>query len=211
MAQIIKLKRSLVQGNEPTTSDLSPGELAINVYDGKVFLRKSGSAVGDTVQELVTNNFTGSVNIQGTVSASFYQGDGSQLSGITVAQSATVRKYYNGSTWVVTHNLDTPNPLVQTYDSDNYQIIPQSIRLTDNNTITITFPSIVSGSAVVGKGGHIVSGSVNADNVTGFDTKVKTKLNIEGVFSGSEQVILQGDVTGTAASSSIAEIDGGNI
>jgi len=209
MAQIIKLKRSLVQNSRPTTSDLSAGELAINVYDGKVFLRKSGSV--DTVQELVTNNYSGSVTIQGTLSASLFQGDGSQLTGVTVAQSATVRKYYNGSTWVVNHNLDTPNPLVQAYDSDNYQIIPQSIRLTDNNTITITFPSIVSGSAVVGKGGHIVSGSVDADNVTGFDAKVKTKLNIDGVFSGSEQVILQGDVTGTAASSSIAEIDGGNI
>lgn len=209
MAQIIKLKRSLVQNSKPTTSDLSAGELAINVYDGKVFLRKSGSV--DTVQELVTNNYSGSVTIEGTLSASVFQGDGSQLTNISVAQSATVRKYYNGSTWVVNHNLDTPNPLVQTYDRDNYQIIPQSIRLTDNNTITITFPSIVSGSAVVGKGGHIVSGSVDADNVSGFDTKVKTKLNIEGVFSGSEQVILQGDVTGTAASSSIAEIDGGNI
>ena len=44
MAQIIKLKRNLAGGNKPTTSDLAIGELGMNVHDGKVFLRKSGSA-----------------------------------------------------------------------------------------------------------------------------------------------------------------------
>ena len=43
MAQIIRLKRTSVAGSVPTTSDLSTGELAINVHDGKVFLRRSGS------------------------------------------------------------------------------------------------------------------------------------------------------------------------
>ena len=47
MAQIIKLKRSITPSGKPTTSNLSVGELAINVNDGKVFLRKSGSAVGE--------------------------------------------------------------------------------------------------------------------------------------------------------------------
>ena len=75
----------------------------------------------------------------------------------------------------------------------------------------MTFPASVSGSAVVAKGGHIVSGSIDADNISGFDVKVKTKLNADGVFSGSAQVTLQGDVTGTAASSSIAGLDGGDI
>jgi len=40
MAQIIKLKRSTTPGSKPTTSDLSIGELAINVDDGKVFLEE---------------------------------------------------------------------------------------------------------------------------------------------------------------------------
>jgi len=58
---------------------------------------------------------------------------------------------------------------------------------------------------------HIGSGSIDADNISGFDAKVKTKLNLDGIFSGSGQVTLQGDVTGTAASSSIAGLDGGDI
>ena len=209
MAQIIRLKRSTTAGSVPTTSDLSIGEIAINVYDGKVFLRRSGSV--DDIREVITNEYTGSVNITGSVTATSFVGDGSGLTNITVDQSATIKQTFTGTTWVVSHNLDAPNPIVQAYDNDDYQIVPQSIRITDNDTVTITFPNSVSGYAVVAKGGHIVSGSVDADNISGFDAKVKTKLNLDGVFSGSGQVILQGDVTGTAASSSIASIDGGDI
>ena len=40
MAQTIKLKRSATQGNVPTTSQLELGELAINTYDGLLFIKK---------------------------------------------------------------------------------------------------------------------------------------------------------------------------
>ena len=209
MAQIIRLKRSTIAGSVPTTSDLSNGELAINVYDGKVFLRRSGSV--DDIRQVLTNEFTGSVNITGSVTATEFIGDGSGLTNLTVAQTATVKQAFDSSTWNIQHNLDTLNPIAQAYDSDGYQIIPQTVRIVDADNMQMTFPSSVSGSAVVAKGGHIVSGSVAADNISGFDEKVKTKLNLDGVFSGSEQVILQGDVTGTAASSSIASLDGGDI
>jgi len=211
MAQIIKLKRSTTPGSKPTTSDLSIGELAINVDDGIVFLRRSGSQ-GDTVQELIGNIYTGSVDISGSVTASYFVGDGSRLENITVDQAATVqRTFTNSSTWVVNHNLDTPNAIVQVYDNDNYQMIPSTVRITDDNTITITFPQAESGYVVVAKGGHIVSGSIAADNIDGLGDAVTEEVNTLGVFSGSAQVILQGDVTGTAFSSSIASIDGGSI
>lgn len=212
MAQIIKLKRSTTPGSVPTTSDLSIAELAINVSDGKVFLRKSGSLVGDSVQELVSNNYAGDVNISGSVTASYFVGDGSRLENITVDQAATVkRSFTNSSTWVVSHNLDTENAIVQAYNNDNYQIIPQTVRLTDSNTVTITFPSQESGYVVVAKGGHIVSGSIQASNIDGFDGAVKTKLNAEGVFSGSAQIVMGGDVSGTADAVVISQVDGGSI
>ena len=209
MAQIIRLKRSTTEGSIPTTSDLSTGELAINVYDGKVFLRRSGSV--DDVREVLTNEYTGSVNITGSVTATEFVGDGSGLTNLTVAQTATVRQAFVGTTWNVNHNLDTLNPIAQAYDGANYQIIPQTVRIIDEDNIQMTFPQSVSGSAVVAKGGHIVSGSVDADNISGFDEKTTNLLDSLNVFSGSEQVTLTGDVTGTAASSSIANIDGGDI
>ena len=208
MAQIIKLKRSLVEGSKPTTSDLSAGELAINVYDGKVFLRKSGSV--DEVQEVITNDYSGSINVDGAITASFFKGDGSKLTNITVDQAATIKSSFtDSSTWVVTHNLDTDTPLVQVYDSNDYQIIPQTLRITDSNTVTITFPTAESGHVVVGKGGHVVSGSIAAENIDGFDNLVKTRLDAEAVVSGSTQFL--GDVTGTPFATVIASVDGGDI
>lgn len=43
MANTIRLKSSSVAGKIPTTTDLSLRELAVNVYDGKLFLKKSTS------------------------------------------------------------------------------------------------------------------------------------------------------------------------
>ena len=188
MAQIIRLKRSTSAGSKPTTGDLQTGEIAINVYDGKAFTRKSGSV--DEVVEFVTTNTengtTGSINLSGDITASSFVGDGSQLTGITVDQSATIKKSYtNQSTWVVNHNLNTVNPIAQVYDNDNYQIIPQTLRITDSNTITVTFSSAESGYVVVAKGGHIVSGSVSADNIDGLGQSVIDTMNSVAVVSGS--------------------------
>lgn len=214
MAQIIRLKRSTSSGTKPTTSDLQTGELAVNVYDGKVFTRKSGSI--DEVVEFVTTNtetaVAGNLNISGSITGSYFVGDGSQLTGITVDQSATIKQSFtNQSTWVVSHNLNTNNPIAQVYDNDNYQIIPQTLRITDSNTITVTFSSQESGYIVVAKGGHIVSGSVDANNIAGLGDAVTNQVNTLGVFSGSAQITLSGDVTGTADSTVISQIDGGSI
>ena len=42
MATNVKLKRSAVHAKVPTTSALQLGELAINTYDGYVFLKRDG-------------------------------------------------------------------------------------------------------------------------------------------------------------------------
>jgi len=48
MAQIIKLKRSSVQGKTPTTTDLDLGEIGINTYDGKLFIKKDDGTAAIT-------------------------------------------------------------------------------------------------------------------------------------------------------------------
>ena len=212
MAQIIKLKRSLSAGSKPATSDLSIGELAMNVTDGKVFLRKSGSA-GDNVKEIVTldhdGTLSGSLNITGSITASSFKGDGSGLTGITVSQNATVKQSFtNADTWSVQHNLSTSNAIVQIYDSNNFQMIPSTLQIIDDDNVRATFPTIQSGYVVVARGGQIVSGSVDVENIAGLDAKVVTELNEAGVFSGSAQITLAGDVTGTAAATVIGTVDG---
>ena len=212
MAQIIKLKRNLVGGSKPSTSDLSIGELAMNVHDGKVFLRKSGSAgEGDTVQEFITNDFigSGSIELSGAITASFFKGDGSGLTNLTVAQNATVKQSFtNADTWSVQHNLSTPNAIVQVYDANDFQMIPGTLQILDDDNIRATFPTAQSGYVVVARGGHIVSGSVDINDIIGFDAKVLTEVNDIGLFSASAQISLSGDVTGTAAATVIGTVDG---
>ena len=43
MSQKILAIRSAIPGRMPTTSSLDLGELALNTYDGKIFIKRSGS------------------------------------------------------------------------------------------------------------------------------------------------------------------------
>jgi hypothetical protein len=71
MAQVVKLKRTAVQGKVPTTSNLELGELAINTFDGRIFFEKND---GDpSIQQIVsTDSLTsGSINISSAVTSSY--------------------------------------------------------------------------------------------------------------------------------------------
>jgi len=230
MAQVVKLKRTSVQGKIPNTSNLELGELALNTYDGRIFFEKDDGTL--SIQEILTTNsvVSGSLTLQGQISASslnisgnttiggnltlggnitigdsntdsvsftadisssflpdsnlefdlgsdtkkwnnlyvgtasadFFVGDGSGLTNLQVSssivESTTVTSSFDSQTSiVVNHNFDSKNIIVSVYDGSYEQIIPQSVVLTDNNNVTIAFPSSESGIVVVAKGGHIIS------------------------------------------------------
>lgn len=46
MATPIRIKRSAVAGKKPTDGQLQLGELAVNFYDGKIFLKQDTAGVG---------------------------------------------------------------------------------------------------------------------------------------------------------------------
>ena len=54
MAQLIKLKRTSVEGRKPTTSNLELGELAINTYDGKIYFEKDNGT--PSIREIATED-----------------------------------------------------------------------------------------------------------------------------------------------------------
>ena len=70
MAQIT-VKRSSVEGKIPATTDLALGELAVNTYDGKLFLKRN-NGISDVIVEVGGNqgfdvkNQTGSTILKGT-------------------------------------------------------------------------------------------------------------------------------------------------
>jgi hypothetical protein len=150
-------------------------------------------AGGDVIE--VTNNITNSyITGSDTVAASF--SDTTQYS--------------------IVHNFGTENVIVSVYDQNKSYFLPSSITVTNSNQVDLTFNTAMTGYAVVAKAGHVVSGSVVAADWNGLynipaglfsssaqivinesqisdlthytDSDVKTKLNTEGVISGSSQV-----------------------
>jgi hypothetical protein len=169
MAQIVKLKRTSVQGKVPTISNVELGELAMNTYDGRIFFEKSSS--NESIQEILTTNtgraITGSINLNGDITASFFKGDGSQLTNVStdIGEVASVTSSFSDvSTIDVGHNFDSKNVIVSVYDSSDNQLIPQTVSLLDTNTVRVVLSGTQSGFVVVAKGGHVISGSADNSN-----------------------------------------------
>ena len=127
----------------------------------------------------------------GAITASYFKGDGSGLENLDIAQVATiVRDFTNVTSYTVTHNFGSRNVMVTVYDENDYQIFPATVQADGDNTATITFDVATSGTVIVGKGGHVVSGSVEYANV----------INKPSLVSGSDQVEDLFNVTTISAS-----------
>ena len=104
MAQVVKLKRTAVQGKVPSISNVELGELAINTYDGRIFFEKSSSA--ESIQEILTTNagrpITGSINLNGAITASYFKGDGSALTNVStdIGEIETVSSSFDNSSTI---------------------------------------------------------------------------------------------------------------
>ena len=165
--------------------------------------------------QVINSLINQSVNLgTGAITASFFKGDGSQLTNlppVDVSQVATVTaSFHNQSSVSVNHNFNTKNVIVSVYQSNDTQIIPQSVTLTNNNTLDVVLSGNHSGYVVVAKGGHIVSGSafdsnllngqpgsyyLNYSNFTNIPSgiisssaQIDTLFNIDGLISGASQI-----------------------
>jgi hypothetical protein len=112
---------------------------------------------GDGSTEAVTVD-----NVQNAVSASY----AATASFVDLGTSATAS--FTGSTWVFDHNLNADYIVVDCYDANEEEIIPQTIDLTTANQATITFPVSVQGTAVASLGNGVTIASItnNITNVT---------------------------------------------
>jgi hypothetical protein len=106
-------------------------------------------------------NVSGEGNISGSFTGSFI-GDGSGLTNLQVSSSiveatTVTSSFDNQSTISVIHSFDSKNVIVSVYGTDYSQIIPQTVTLTDNDTVDIVLSNSGSGHVVVAKGGHLIS------------------------------------------------------
>ena len=111
--------------------------------------------------------YTGAAEISGSlrvtggnISGSFI-GNGSGLTGIDIGEVQSVSaEITNVTSSIITHNFGSNSVLATVYDENNFQIIPKSVQLLTTESLEVTFSSASSGTVVVSKGGHIVTGSV---------------------------------------------------
>ena len=128
---------------------------------------------GENGTAVTIDQTTKDTNFVGAVTASYFVGDGSGITNLQVSSSiveatTVTSSFDNQTSIVVNHNFDSRNVIVSVYDTEYEQIIPQSVILTDNDNVTISFPSVESGIVVVAKGGHIVS----SDSLTTYRVDV---------------------------------------
>lgn len=110
----------------------------------------------------------------------------------------TVHSSVPATQWMVQHNLNTTNPLVQIYDTTQQMVIPSSISPIDNNMIQITFGWPMAGRAVIMMGnereGVARPASVYEHNQTTPSTSWSLEHNlgynpVVRVFIGSSEVL----------------------
>ena len=196
MAQSIILKRSATPGKVPNTSTLNVGEVAINTYDGKLFIKKSGNV--DSIEGIVATNSitTGSITLTQTGS----------FSELLVTQDANIQRdlYVIGD--VITNgDLDISGSI--TGSSIRIEGTGSFESLQVNNTLTVNHgETIISGSQLV-TNDLTVLGTVNARqfNISVISSSVlfesgssnfgNTSDDIHS-FTGSVQVT--GSVTATS-------------
>ena len=100
MADKILIKRSLTPGAVPTTASLDLGELAINVADGKLFLRRSGS-LGDSISTFATSTntiVTGSIEATVNVGSNLFLIKSASTNFVTVDNTGAVTLQNNNAT-----------------------------------------------------------------------------------------------------------------
>lgn len=152
MGHTIILKRSALAGKAPTTASLELGELAINTYDGKVFLRSSG--VSDEIKELVTTNTINTGSITLTKTGSFGEIIASQ--DINVGRDVFVIRDI-----VVNGDIDTGGDI-----SGSGLQINDTLNIT-HNVFKLSASAEITGSLNISMGSTpILSVSASAINIT---------------------------------------------
>lgn len=138
------------------------------------YLSSSFKQVGDRL--LIGNDIiSGSLQVVNGITGSLY---GTSSWAITAsyclnssgqtASEAVSASFYSSSVWEFTHSLSSKPILIQAYDVNFNQIIPQNILLVNLDVARITFPISASGYAIASKSGILmISSSAGTSLVTG--------------------------------------------
>jgi len=199
MAQTIKLKRSSTQGAIPTTSSLALGEVAINTYDGKMYIKKNDGS--DSIVELGAGGTSGGIWKEYLYTA-------------TANQTAFTGNDDNGSTLSFTTNQ------IQVF-FNGILLEPTTDYTTSGQTVTLVsgasagdIVQIASFSKILGSGDTAIDTFAGDNSATAFaltvnpGTEDNTQVFIDGVYQNKSAYSVSGTtLTFSQAPSTGAEIE----
>jgi|SaaInl6LU_22_DNA_1037377.scaffolds.fasta_scaffold03666_6 hypothetical protein len=204
------ISASFTNANEYTAShNLNTEQVLINTYfnDGTQFFPQEIKVLNNSAVALKFNTSTsGRVVIAKA---------GHLVTGATLISENTISDTFtNASVISTSHNFNTKDVFVTVYLDDDTQIIPSEIKTTNENTVLVTLDQNRSGRIVVGKAGHIISGSTTitetstiTDTFSNTATKTvnhgfNTKDILVNVYTSDDEMIIPSSVN-TISSGSV--------
>src|SRR6056300_1386752 len=203
MAQTIKLKRSATQGAVPTTAQLELGEVAINTYDGKMYIKKNDGSeaiveVGSTAS-LIPSGSDGQIqfNSSGALSATTFVYVDDTNSRLGIGNTTPLSDLHVTGTTTLQSSIDFLSPnesstiTLSMLDSDTLSVSGDSGQLfsiTDSLTGTIFAVNDISGvpSIEVDDDGTIRFAETFGNVLIGTATDNGTdKLQVDGIISAT--------------------------
>jgi hypothetical protein len=166
------------------------------VITGSLFVSSSfisGSFTGSLLGTASYASFSNTASYAVSSSYATYAVSASSAPGFTTTKYQATPAV----TWSFVHNLNTRNPLIQVYDTNYNQVIPNAIIGTDSITSTIYFDYSASGYAVASNGGGLlVTGSMSQLNQTSaavtwsFAHNLNTKYPTFEVYDDNDLVVI---------------------
>jgi len=110
---------------------------------------------------------------------------------IQIASSSTVSDTFTAQTsYTASHTFGTSDVFVQVYDNTDSLILPQKVKILTTGSVGLDFDTTTTGKVIIGKSGHIVSGSAEVStvaysNVTSKPALISSSAQIASDISGS--------------------------
>ena len=207
MAQTIKLKRSATSGAAPTTSQLELGEVAINTYDGKMYIKKSVGGTESIVEigglSSVTLGGLSDVTISSAAADQLLQYNGSEWVNVSIAEASAIMKEYQftATSGQSTFSGSDDNSETLSYTAGAIQVFLNGIFLdsavdyTATNGTSVVLSETVDANdylQVVAFKKKIGDGNVSVNTFTGNGSTTAFTLSVDPGDENNTRVFVDG-------------------
>ena len=178
--QFLKLRRSAVPGKIPETSSLDFGELAINTFDGQLFLKKSGSQGPIVTVVGSTGSFTGSFTGNG---AGLINIPASGITGLNLSRIATGSVTASVSTDIsASFRITSGSNTLLNVTREGFVWIGNGTFTNQAYQLDVNGNTRVSGNLYIGNAGHYLLADTNNFRIYDKNSNILFQAFPVGVF-----------------------------